>query len=231
MKNDNTISVLIVDEQPVIRWGLQHFLENQANIKVLGEAASISEAFDKVYALKPQVVIIDAWIPGEDGIAATHEFARNTNSRILAFSSRETWDCVESFLNAGGIGFVTKRCPPDEIISAIRAVAVGQRWISPILRKICSRTHRNSKLGLSPREQEVASLVAHGLTSRQIADQLCVSLKTIETHRYRIFKQLKITTRSELVNYAIENGLLGKASVKNKGSKSSAKASTSSLKS
>ncbi|MHB9037982.1 MAG: response regulator [Armatimonadota bacterium] len=210
MQNGISISVMVVDEHPVTRWGLQHFLESQANIHVVGEAASIREALGQVYSLKPQVIIIDAWIPGEDGIAATRELANYGNTRILAFSSRETWDCVESFLGAGGLGFVTKRCPPDELISAVRAVACGRQWISPCLRNVAASSHdKTSAKRLSAREQDVACLVARGLTSRQIADQLCISLKTVETHRYRIFKHLKISTRAELVNHVIESGLLG----------------------
>lgn len=207
MRCNQTITVLIVDEQPIVRWGLRHFLETQ-QIRIVSDVESLSEALDKLQEDEPDVIILDTSLPDTDTISATKELTKDKPRRILAFSSKESWEYVEKFINAGGLGFVSKRCPPDELITAIRAVANNQPWISPAMRKIASGNKNKTELNLSPREREVVALIAHGYTSRQIADQLCVSIKTIETHRYRIFKHLNIKSRAELVNFAIQNGLL-----------------------
>ncbi|MCL5104566.1 MAG: response regulator transcription factor [Armatimonadetes bacterium] len=209
----NTASkVLIVEEHPVTRWGLQHFLETTKDIRIVGEASCLAEAFDQIQRHDPDVIIMDIVFPDGDGIEAVREIMREKPRCVLAFSAHDTWDCVQKFVKAGGLGFVTKRCPPDELLCAIEAVSRGRRWISPSVRRVGPAPARRSgddHSRLSPREIEVAALVARGLTSRQIADQLCVSLKTIETHRYRIFKGLQIKSRAQLVNYAIRHGLLG----------------------
>lgn len=213
MSSCNTsIGVLIVEEHPVTRWGLRHFLETRTDIEVIGEASCLTEAFDQIQLHGPDVIIMDIVFPDGDGLAAVEEITLDRSRRVLAFSAHDSWDRVQKFIKAGGLGFVTKRCPPDELLCAIEAVSRGRQWISPSVRKVSGNSNR--KCGedgnaLSPRETEVAALVARGLTSRQIADQLCVSLKTIETHRYRIFKELQIKSRAQLVNYAIRHGLLG----------------------
>lgn len=202
---------MIVDAHPVTRWGLTHFLETIRNISVVGEAGSAAEATRQIRLLNPSVIIMDILLPDADGISFVRDVVASGPRRILAFSAADTWDRVESFTRAGGLGFVTKKCPPEELILALEAVCQNRRWISPSLRSttITSGIETNKANALSPREREVAALVARGLTSRQIADQLCVSLKTIETHRYRIFRELRISNRAQLVSYAIQNGLLG----------------------
>lgn len=211
MQQSSPISVLIVDEHPVTRWGLSRFLETYKNLSIVGEASSIEEMFEQVRLHNPDIVLMDTLIPGGDAIQATRDLIASGSKRVLAFTARDSWEHVERFLDAGGLGFVPKRCPPDELLQALSAVADHRQWISPSMRHKAGTLRRDagsSRPVLSPREQEVAVLVARGLTSRQIADQLCVSLKTVETHRYRIFKDLGIENRAELVNYVIENGLL-----------------------
>ena len=206
------VRLLIVEEHPVTRWGLQHFLGIRKDIEIVGEASCLTEAFDQIQRHNPDLIIMDIVFRDGDGIAAVREITRESSRRVLAFSAHDTWDCVQKFIKAGGLGFVTKRCPPDELLCAIEAVSRGRQWTSPSVRKLAPTSARNkgeSHSQLSPRELEVTALVARGLTSRQIAEQLCVSLKTIETHRYRIFKGLQIKSRAQLVNYAITHGLLG----------------------
>ena len=207
MQYRQTITVLIVDEQPIVRWGIQHFLQTQ-QIRVIGEAQSLSEALVTLQHLEPDVIILDTILPDADIVTALQKLTTDKPRRILAFSSKDSWDYVEKFINAGGLGFVPKRTEPDELVSAIIAVASNQPWISPSIRKITTGKTHVSDIKLSKREREVVVLIARGLTSRQIADQLCVSLKTVETHRYRIFKHLNIQSRAELVNFAFEHGLL-----------------------
>jgi len=209
MQKVRTTGVLIADEHPVIRWGLRHFLETQRDLRVLGEADTLAETLELANRFAPDVIIMDLLLPDNDTAQATRRAVHESGARVLAFSARDTWDCVEKFMGQGGAGFVTKRCSPEELVAAVRAVAAGRQWISPDIRKSSAPSGQTkSAVVLSPRECEVAALVARGFTSRQIADQLCLSLKTVETHRYRIFKELHIKSRAELVSYVMEHDLL-----------------------
>lgn len=202
--------LLIVEEHPVTRWGLRHFLETREDIFIVGEAGSMAETMDLIRKHNPEIVITDIALSEGDGIDFVKEILSLGPRKILAFSAVDSWERVEMFMSAGGMGFVTKRCTPEELIMAIDAINHNRKWVSPSLRDVATNSRlRGRDQILSPRELEVVALVARGLTSRQIADQLCVSLKTIETHRYRIFRELQIKNRAQLVNYAIQNGLLG----------------------
>lgn len=202
--------LLIFEEHPVTRWGLRHFLDTRDDIFIVGEAGSVAEAMDLIHRYNPEIVITDIALIECDGIDFVKQILMLGPRKILAFSAADSWERVEKFLKAGGMGFVTKRCTPEELIMAIDAINHNRQWVSPSLRKVNARSGSGVKDHvLSPREREVVVLVARGLTSRQIADQLCVSLKTIETHRYRIFRELQIKSRAQLVNYAIQNGLMG----------------------
>lgn len=215
MERTRRATVLIVEEHPVTRWGLRHFLETRKNINIIGEANTAAEAREKIYRHNPDVIIMDIILPDCDGITFVKEVCSSGSRKVIGFTAADTWDRVERFLQAGGLGFLTKRCPPDELITALEAVLQNRQWISPSLRSVAPSATTvptdNDKI-LSPREREVTALVARGLTSRQIADQLCVSLKTVETHRYRIFRELQIKSRAQLVSYAIQNGLMGSVS-------------------
>ena len=207
MQYRNAITVFIVDKQPIVRWGLRHFLETQ-NFAVLDDAGSLSEAEEKLDHLKPDVIVLDTSLLKTNIASTIKELTVNDKGHILGFSTTESWGFVENFVNSGGNGIVSKRCPPDDLVNAIRSVANNQIWISPSIRKMASRYTNNKKSNLSSRELEVVTLIAYGYTSRQIANQLCVSIKTVETHRYRIFKRLNVNSRAELVNFAFEHQLI-----------------------
>jgi DNA-binding NarL/FixJ family response regulator len=207
----NTVKILIVDQYPVIRFGLAYFLEKQWSFEIVGEAGSIDDAIQQVRSHKPDVIVMDVFNFNGDGIEATREILREQPGNILAFSKNQSWDNISAFLHAGGLGFVLKQSSLTDLVTAINAVAEGNVWISPSVRKVTSASAQKPKTAdeiLSTREREIAMLVARGLTSSQIADQLCVSRRTVESHRYRIFKRLKIESRAQLVTYAIEHGLL-----------------------
>ncbi|MCE5198536.1 MAG: response regulator transcription factor [Armatimonadota bacterium] len=204
------IMVLVVDTHPIIRWALRNYLDNEAGIGVVGEADSVEEAARLVETYRPDVVVTDLDF-ADISVPTLMGHLGSVPARTVAFSARDTWDQVEKFLEAGGLAFVSKCSPLTEVISAIRAAQAGRRWISPSLRQP-ARQHRLCKAGssadeLSQREREVVSLIAQGLTSRQIADQLCLSHRTIENHRHRIFKKLGITRSAQLVDYAIRHGI------------------------
>lgn len=202
------IKVVIVDAYPVARWGARRFLSQQQDIEVVAEAETAAEAAELVRSVSPRVVIIDLVAPG--ALTAVVELVRVGDTGVVAFSALDSWQHVEKFLNAGGTAFVSKRAPLDHLLAAVYAAARGHVWISPELREMMQNSSENLQTQrelLTSREREVALMIAEGLTSRQIADRLCVSLKTVESHRYRIFKKLNIRRSAQLVDYVIRTGL------------------------
>lgn len=202
------IKVVIVDAYPVARWGARRFLSQQQDIEVVAEAETAAEAAELVRSVSPRVVIIDLVAPG--ALTAVVELVRVGDTGVVAFSALDSWQHVEEFLNAGGTAFVSKRAPLDHLLAAVYAAARGHVWISPELREMMQNSSENLQTQrelLTSREREVALMIAEGLTSRQIADRLCVSLKTVESHRYRIFKKLNIRRSAQLVDYVIRTGL------------------------
>jgi len=200
------VRVLIVEGFPIVRWAVRAFLEKQGRVAVVGEAESVSQAVELARSLEPDVILTNTCFPDGLGIDEVAEFVRSGPFRSLAFSEHDTWDCVEAFLEAGGFGFVTKRAPLGEVAEAVSAVAAGRRWISPSIRRVAPVRAKTRSDQLTRRELETVTLIAHGLTSRQIAAQLCVSLKTVEAHRYRIFRKLGIRRVAQLVDYAARHG-------------------------
>jgi len=193
-----------------VRWAIRSFLEEHG-ISTVGEASTAAEALDLAAIHEPDIIIMDLSLEDGSSIEATRTLSHDRGYRVLAFSAYDTPDCVEAFMQAGGAGFVSKAAPVKELITAINAAMDDRQWISPKLRvdqPVKKREEGKQKSDLSDREKEVASLIAKGLSSSQIADQLYVSLNTVETHRYRIFKKLQIHNRAQLVDYALQNGLL-----------------------
>ena len=199
---------MVVGEQSVIRWAIRRLLEEEGML-VVGEADSLAEAVKLSSIQEPDVVMIDLQLDN-NGIDITRKLAKDCGRRVLALTSDDDQDGLDEFIAAGGKGLVLKTSPVKEIPTAIRAVAGNRVWISP---SISSSSKRNPQRGkdeqvLSNREREVAILIAKGLSSSQAASKLYVSLNTIETHRYRIFRKLGIHSRAELVDYVIKQGLI-----------------------
>lgn len=206
----DVVKVLVADAHPLVRWALREFLNGRGNFEVTGEAGSVAEALSLLRSREVDVVITDLSLTDGSAAEVAAEFAKQGMPRVLAFSQQDTWDRVQAFLDAGGLGFVPKRSSLNELVEAVQAVANNRRWISPSVRAVVPAANKGGENGdcaLSTREREIVSLVAKGLTSKQIADQLCVSLKTIESHRYRVFKKLNIQRVAQLADYAVKHGL------------------------
>jgi DNA-binding NarL/FixJ family response regulator len=200
---------LIVDAFPIVRWAVRSYLEKESGISVVAEAESINEASIITRSIRPDVVVTAVRFPGSTGSDSPLDFIKSQQVPTLAFCDQDSWREVEAFINAGGLGFVSKRSPISDLVSAIRAVSGNRRWISPAVRESTSRIEalQCEDNALSPREREVVALILNGQTSRQIADQLCLSLRTVENHRHRVFKKLGIRRAAQLVDYSIKNGL------------------------
>ena len=223
----STIKLLLVDDHDIVRTGLKSFLETQSGLEVIGEASNGLEAMEKSAELCPDVVLMDITMPEMDGLAATRQMAQNCpNSRVLALTVHEDKHYFFEMLAAGAQGYVTKQAAAEELVAAIRAVAAGNVYLQPALarwllddyrslseKSITLPTQPDDKAlldldVLSRREKQVLELVAEGLTTPQIAEQLTLSPKTISRHRERIMNKLDVHTNADLVKFAIRTGLI-----------------------
>ena len=213
------IRILIADDHAIVRSGLRVLLESMPDIEVAGEAGTGQETIDQVASLRPDILLLDIAMPGLNGLEAARQIREQAPQvRIIVLTMYDDEAYLRQFLEVGAAGYVLKRAADTELVDAIRAVHRGESFISPSLtgRLIDSYLKRPAALNaseggaeLSARETEVLRLVALGNTSQQIADQLYISVNTVETHRAHIMEKLGLRGRAQLVRYAIANGLLG----------------------
>lgn len=214
------IRLLLADDHTVLRAGLRMLLNAQPDMEVVGEAVDGAEAVERALELKPDVVLMDITMGSMSGLAATREIKdRIPQTRVLVLTMHDDEEYLRQMLEAGATGYVLKRAADTELVVAIRAVQRGEVFLYPsftrvllgdLLRKrgIDSDSQQDSYELLSQREREVLRLVALGYTSQQIADQLFLSVKTIETYRGRLMGKLNLKGRAALVRYALRKGLL-----------------------
>ncbi len=215
---DRPIRVLLVDDHRVVRLGLRTLLESEFDIDVVGEAGNGVEAVAAAQALLPTVVVMDISMPEMDGLEATRRIRAtcpDTHILILTVHAQERY--LFPVLKAGGSGYVLKSTVDTELIEAIRAVATGGAFLYPsaqrmVLEDYLARTRSGAEQDayerLSEREREVLKLLALGHTAAEIAEQLSLSPKSIETYRARIMEKLDLDSRPALVKYALARGLL-----------------------
>lgn len=214
------IRLLLADDHTVLRAGLRMLLNAQPDMEVVGEAVDGAEAVERALELKPDVVLMDITMGSMSGLAATREIKdRIPQTRVLVLTMHDDEEYLRQMLEAGATGYVLKRAADTELVVAIRAVQRGEVFLYPsftrvllgdLLRKrgIDSDSQQDSYELLSQRERQVLRLVALGYTSQQIADQLFLSVKTIETYRARLMEKLNLKGRAALVRYALRKGLL-----------------------
>ena len=208
------IRILIVDDHAVVRSGLRLLLESQADIEVVGEAGTVSEAVLEARSAKPDVVLMDVVMPGQSGIegipAVMNEAPKAT---VLVLSMQDDPQYVRQAFGVGASGYVLKEAADTELVAAVREVAGGGRYVHPALgaRLAAAEAEELARADadpLSDREREVMRLLALGHTNQEIAKMLFISVRTAETHRAHIMQKLRLSTRAELVAYAIEHGFL-----------------------
>jgi two-component system response regulator NreC len=215
------IRILLVDDHTILRAGLRQLLNAEPDLTVIGEAGSGVEALEQARALQPDVVVLDLGLPGMSGLEALRELRQHVpGTRVLVLSMYVDKDIVQHVFSAGGLGYVTKRAGAQEVAEAIRTVFRGGQYLSADLahlRRYAGRQGRatgrpgGTKRGpaeLSRREREVLRLIASGYATREIAARLSISPKTVETHRRRIMTKLELSSRPELVRYALQRGLI-----------------------
>jgi two-component system response regulator NreC len=209
------IRILIVDDHGVLRAGLRALLNTEPDLEVVGEAASGYQALVLAARLQPDVMLLDISMPDLDGLEVTRQLAaQHSKARVLLLTIHEDEALLREAIRAGAAGYIIKRAVESELIDAIRATAAGGTYVHPTLaRALIDTAARPSTVGmtpehLTPRETEVLASIAQGYTNRQIAERLHLSVRTVETHRANVRAKLHISSRSGLVRYAVENGLL-----------------------
>jgi RNA polymerase sigma factor (sigma-70 family) len=212
------VRVLLVDDDDLMRAGLRSVLSSDETIEVVGEASDGRAALARARTLTADVVLMDVRMPGLDGIAATRELlAVQPEARVVILTTFEQDDYIFGALDAGASGFLLKRTRPEELIAAVHTVAAGEALLSPsVTRTVIERaaqqptpdtSARDRLEELTPREREVLTLIAHGLSNGEIAATLVVEESTVKTHVKRILRKLRLRDRVHAVIFAYESGL------------------------
>ena len=209
----NKITVLIVDDHTLVRDGIRSLLELCDDFEVVGEAADGKEALDKVKELAPEVVLMDLAMPVMTGLEATRRIRKEfPETKVLALTQYDDSEYVVPVIRAGALGFVTKMAAFSELVSAIQAVHKGDSFLSPSAAAALVQECQINMTGegetdpydrLTDREKEVLKLVVEGKTTREIADMLVVSSKTVESYKTSLMSKLDIHSRIDLIRFAI----------------------------
>lgn len=215
----NRIRVLIVDDHAVLRKGLRMLLASNPDLAVVGEAADGAAAVELARSLMPDVIILDLTMPGDGGLAGLSTLRKECPAaRILVLTMHDDPAYLKAVVASGGAGYVLKSADESEVLAAVRAVSQGRTYFSVSMNDVLVRAlladerseppHAAGQEVLSNREREVLALVAQGYTNQQVADQMLLSVKTVETYRSRLMTKLGLEDRSQLVRYAVQAGLL-----------------------
>jgi Response regulator containing a CheY-like receiver domain and an HTH DNA-binding domain len=212
------IRVLIADDHAMVRDGVRMILEAQTDITVVGEASDGQEALEKAHSLLPDVVLMDIAMPVMTGLQATEAIKRELPQiQVVVVTMHEDYQYFFEVLRAGASGYVLKGASSADLLAAVRAAHEGGVYLHPNVAKNLvadyvkrmepgeEKAHYD---GLSERERQVLTLVAEGRTSQQIADQLYLSINTVQTHRAHIMEKLKLQNRAELIRYALRKGFI-----------------------
>jgi DNA-binding NarL/FixJ family response regulator len=207
------IRILLADDHAVVRQGFRMILAAHPDMEIVGEAGNGREAVELAERLKPEVVVMDVSMPELNGIEATRRLAASTpHSRVLALSMHKDSVYVREILRAGARGYLLKDSVADDLVSAVRAVASGEGYLSPQVSNAVLddyRRHATNPIDLlTSREREVLQMLAEGKTNKEIAGVLNLSPYTVEAHRGRVMEKLNVHTIADLVRFAVRNGLV-----------------------
>jgi two-component system response regulator NreC len=209
-----TIRVLVVDDHAVVRAGLRRVLDAEADIETVGEAANVERAVFEALETHPDVVLMDVVMPGKTGIEGMPALLQAVpDVKVLMLSMQDDPQYVREAFEAGASGYVLKEAADTDVVDAVRAVADGERYLHPALgaRLVAAESEERRRAEsdpLSEREREVLRLLALGHTNQEIAALLYISVRTAETHRAHIMQKLGLSSRADLVRYALDHGLV-----------------------
>ncbi len=210
------LTILLVEDHALIREGLKLLINNQADMRVIGEVGDGDQAVKMALELKPDVVLMDITLPVLNGVQATrmlHE--KNPEIKVLGLTVHEDSGYLQEMIQSGASGYVLKRAAADDLIHAIHIAASGGTYLDRMLLASTANQGRTNQepagfrnVSLSAREKEVARWIALGYSNKEIAAQLKISAKTIETYKYRVMEKLGLNNRADFVRYAMEQGWL-----------------------
>jgi DNA-binding NarL/FixJ family response regulator len=202
------ITVLLVDDHALVRRGFRRLLEDDSDLAVVGEGSTGDEAIRLAKELKPKVIVMDAAMPGTNGLAATRAIMSSApSSLILMLSMHAEETLVRQAMAAGARGYILKNALDLDLASAVKRVAAGETVLDPALAQPAALAGERNKR-LTPRELEVLQLICDGLSNKEIAEQLALSANTVAVHRANIMNTLGVHKTAELVVYALQNGLV-----------------------
>jgi DNA-binding NarL/FixJ family response regulator len=211
------VTVLLADDHPIVRQGMKHLFEIESDVTVVGEAADGLQTVQLVEKLKPNVLIVDMMMPGLNGLEILRQVKKRSPATLSIVLSMQSADAyVVEALKAGASGYVLKDSGPSELMSAVRQVLQGQRFLSPKLseRLINAYIQTSDKTAPDPyetltdREREVLQMASEGLTTPEIARRLSISPRTAELHRGRMMNKLGLHNQTDLIRYALKRGIL-----------------------
>ncbi|MCA9956013.1 MAG: response regulator transcription factor [Anaerolineales bacterium] len=211
------ITVFLADDHTIVRKGLLSLLVNQADLEVVGEAENGRIALTRIEQLQPDVVVMDITMPFLNGLEATRQIKRRwPHIQVVMLTVHTTEEYIFQILEAGASGYVVKQAAPSELVMAIRAAYGGETFLSPSISQTVIREYiahaqaapcTDSLEALTEREYEICQLLVEGHSSRDIADMLTISVKTVETHRGNLLRKLNIDNLADLTKYAIRKGI------------------------
>jgi DNA-binding NarL/FixJ family response regulator len=209
----DVIQVLLADDHPVVRRGLKATIEEDEHLRVVAEAADGDEALRRIIELKPAVAIIDIDMPGLNGLGVARELAaQNVDTRIIFMTFHANEDLMRAAMDVGGRGYLLKGSETDEIAAAIHAVFAGRTYIGSSMAAVLLKqtgdtaNTRSPDVGiLTPTEKKILRLIADGLSSKEIGDQLSIHFRTVENHRTNMCRKLKIEGANALARFALQH--------------------------
>jgi len=210
-REDGKVTIVLADDHAVVRSGLKMVLGQEADLEVVAEAGDIDGARRAVRGHHPAVLVLDLNMPGGSGLDAIAKIrAESPETQIVVLTMQQEPAFARQALSSGALGYVLKEAAADDLVVAVRRAANGESYLTPRLgARIASEPPDGPPGDLSERELDVLRLIALGHTNAEIASQLFLSVRTVETHRAHIQAKLRLSTRAELVAYALDNGLIG----------------------
>ncbi len=210
MDQDTTIKLVLADDHAVVRSGLRMLLDSEPDFEVVAEASDIESAKRYVRGHHPRVLVLDLNMPGGSSLEAIPILRQESpETQIVVLTMQQEPAFAREALGAGALGYVLKEAADDELVEAVRRAAVGETYLNPKLgARIASEPPPGPPDDLSEREVDVLRLIALGHTNSEIAEQLYLSVRTVETHRSHIQQKLRLSTRAELVDYALKRKLI-----------------------
>jgi len=209
------IKILLVDDHAIMRDGIKALLSIYDDIEVIGEASAGREAMEMARELNPDVVVMDISMPGMDGLEVTHRLTkRNPRMKVIILTQHDNREYILSTIKVGAAGYIPKKALGSDLVSAIRAIRSGDSFLYPSAARTLIDDYRKQAEqpdiyeSLTEREREILKLIAEGRTSREIAEALYISQKTVQGHRTKIMEKLDLHNRTELIKYAMRKGLV-----------------------